>query len=175
VRRTTVALVAAAATALGAGAASAATPVGVVREVMAGAPGRMPTALRCVSSTELLTAGGRRHSDATVAVTVHTGPRWTVLLDQTRVCRPLYLFRTRASGASVKVVDAVATVLHEKAHVNGVLVEWRATCAAIPGVLSRLRRWGYTAMQLEAAQSWLTDGADQSRSAEYRLAGRCRI
>ena len=91
------------------------------------------------------------------------------------MCRPLYLFRTKARVESVQVVEAVATVLHEKAHVNGVLVEWKATCAAIPGVLSQLRRWGYTTMQLEAAQSWLVDGADTSRSAEYRLGGRCHI
>ncbi len=91
------------------------------------------------------------------------------------MCRPLYLFRTKARGESVKVVNAVATVLHEKAHVNGILVEWRATCAAIPAVLSQLRRWGYSATQLEAAQWWLTDGADNGRSAEYRLGGRCRV
>ena len=160
---------------LGTGLASAATPVGVAREVMVGAPGRMPTTLRCVPSGALLTAVGQRHSDATVAVTVSTGQRRTVLLDRARVCRPLYLFRTKARVESVEVVNAVATVLHEKAHVNGVLVEWKATCAAIPGVLSQLRRWGYTTMQLEAAQSWLVDGADASRSAEYRLGGRCHI
>jgi hypothetical protein len=91
------------------------------------------------------------------------------------VCRPLYLFRTKARGESVKVVNAVATVLHEKAHVNGILVEWKATCAAIPSVLSQLRRWGYTATQLEAAQWWLTDGADKGRSGEYRLGGRCHV
>ena len=160
---------------LGTGVASAATPVGVAREAMAGAPGRMPTTLRCVPSAALHTAGGQRHSDATVAVTVRTGQRLTVLLDRARVCRPLFLLRTKARVESVKVVNAVATVLHEKAHVNGVLVEWKATCAAIPGVLSQLRRWGSTTMQLEAVQSWLVDGADPSRSAEYRLGGRCHV
>ena len=174
-RRTTVAVVATAMMVLATGAASAAAPVGAAREVMAGAPGRMPTTLRCVPRAALLTAGGRRHSLATVAVTVRTGQQWTVLLDRAQVCRPLYLFRTKARGESVKVVNAVATVLHEKAHVNGVLVEWRATCAAIPAALSQLRRWGYSATQLEAAQWWLTDGADNGRSAEYRLGGRCRV
>ena len=174
-RRTTIAVVATAVMVLATGVASAAAPVGVAREVMAGAPGRMPTTLRCVPKAALLTAGGRRHSLATVAVTVRTGQRWTVLLDRVHVCRPLYLFRTKSRGESLQVANAVATVLHEKAHVNGILVEWRATCAAIPAVLSQLRRWGYTTTQLEAAQWWLTDGADEGRSGEYRLGGRCRV
>jgi hypothetical protein len=30
-------------------------------------------------------------------------------------------------------------------------------------------------MQVEAAQWWLTHGADKGRSGEYRLGGRCRL
>lgn len=159
-----------------AGSASAATPVEAVRQLMAGAPGQMPQSVRCVTTKELQSGEGRRLDSRAVAVAIRTGRTSVVLLDWRKVCRPLHLFRRGDGGGRVEpalAIQAMTSVLHEKAHVNGVRVEWRATCWAIPGVLRQLRRWGYTTRQLNAVRRYLTAELDRHRTREYRLRGRC--
>ena len=68
----------------------------------------------------------------------------------------------------------MTSVLHEKAHVNGVRVEWKATCWAIPGVLEQLRRFGYTTRQLNAVRRYLTQELDRHRTSEYSSAAGAR-
>jgi hypothetical protein len=163
---------------LAAGSASAATPVETVRQLMAGAPGQMPQTVRCVTTKELQSGEGRRLDSRAVAVAIRTGRRSVVLLDWRKVCWPLHLFRRGDGGGRVEpalAIQAMTSVLHEKAHVNGVRVEWRATCWAIPGVLRQLRRWGYTTKQLDAARSYLTVELERHRTSEYKLRGRCRV
>jgi len=162
-------------TLLCAGPAVAASPVGIVREVMAGATGKMPQSVRCVTGQELLIGDGRRLQSETVGVAIRTGSRHIVLLDWKRVCNPIHRFRTGRRVQPADVIGAMSTVLHEKAHVNGVRIEWQATCAAIPGVLRQLRRWGYTARQLAAVKSYLTVVLDKARTGDYKLRGRCHV
>ena len=154
--------------------AVAASPVGVVRQVMAGAPGKMPQSVRCVTRKELRSGEGRRLASQTVGVAIRTGSRHVVLLDWKRICNPIHRFRTGRRVQPADVIGAMTTVLHEKAHVNGVRVEWQATCVAIPGVLRQLKRWGYTDRQLAAVKSYLTDVLDKARTGDYKLRGRCR-
>ena len=163
---------------LSAGSASAATPVEVVRQFMAAAPGQMPQTVRCVTTKELQSGEGRRLDSRAVAVAIRTGPTSVVLLDWRKVCRPLYLFHGGHGGGLVEpalAIQAMTSVLHEKAHVNGVRVEWKATCWAIPGVLGQLRRWGYTTRQLNIVRRYLTSDLDRHRTREYELRGRCRV
>jgi hypothetical protein len=155
--------------------AVAASPVGIVRQVMGGAPGNMPQSVRCVTKQALLTGEGRRLASETVGVAIRTGSNHVVLLDWKRICNPLHRFRTGRRVQPADVIGAMATVLHEKAHVNGVRVEWQATCVAIPGVLRQLRQWGYSARQLAAVKSYLTVVLDRARRGDYKLRGRCRV
>jgi hypothetical protein len=98
-----------------------------------------------------------------------------VLLDWKSICRPLALFAEKRVVDPAKAIEATAVVLHEKAHVNGVRVEWEAECAAIPGVLSQLRRWGYNSRQVAAMRWYLTVHADRGRPSDYKLRGRCHV
>ena len=163
---------------LSAGSASAATPVEAVRQLMAAAPGRMPQTVLCVTTKELQSGEGRRLDSRAVAVAIRTGRTSVVLLDWRKVCRPLQLFRGGHGGRRVEptlAIQAMTSVLHEKAHVNGIRVEWKATCWAIPGVLEQLRRWGYATRQLNAVRRYLTAELDRHRTSEYKLRGRCRV
>jgi hypothetical protein len=163
---------------LSAGSASAATPVEAVRQLMAGAPGQMPQTVRCVTTEELQSGEGRRLDSRAVAVAIRTGRTSIVLLDWRKVCRPLHLFRGGHGAGRVEpalAIQAMTSVLHEKAHVNGVRVEWKATCWAIPAVLEQLRRWGYATRQLNAVRRYLTTELDRHRTSEYKLRGRCRV
>lgn len=159
--------------ALGAGTASAATPIEVVRQVMTGAPGRMPDTLRCVTRRELLALDGHPGT-RTRGVSIWRDRTRTVLLDWKDVCRPLHRFRTGRRVEPAQAIQALLVVLHEKAHVNGIRVEWQAECAAIPGVLRQLKRWGYSGRQLSAVRRYLTVELDKGRTSEYKLRGRCR-
>jgi hypothetical protein len=152
---------------------SAATPIGVVREVLAAAPGRMPDTVRCVARSELRMGDVQRVDRRTVGVTIWGGRTRVVLLDWRRICVPLHRFRTKARVQPADVVQALHVVLHEKAHVNGVRVEWRAECAALRPTLAQLRRWGYTPRQVRAARLFLTTTLDRARPSAYKLRGRC--
>ncbi len=161
-----------------AGSASAATPVEAARQLMAGAPGQMPQTVRCVTTKQLQSGEGRRLDSRAVAVAIRTGRTSVVLLDRRKVCRPLHLFHGGHGGGLVEpalAIQAMTSVLHEKAHVNGVRVEWKATCWAIPGVLGQLRRLGYTTRQLNIVRRYLTSDLDRHRTREYELRGRCRV
>ena len=60
---------------LSAGSASAATPVEMVRQLMAAAPGQMPQTVHCVTTKELQSGEGRRLDSRAVAVAIRTGRR----------------------------------------------------------------------------------------------------
>jgi hypothetical protein len=159
-----------------AGTVSAAlSPIQVVRYVMTGATGRMPQELRCVSRQELLRGTGRHLDSRTRGVTIRTGRKFTVLLDWNDVCKPLHRLRTGRRVQPAEVVQALSTVLHEKAHVQGIRSEWQATCWGIPGVLDQLREWGWTAKQLAAVKWYLVFALDRARPDEYKLRGRCHV
>jgi hypothetical protein len=158
-----------------AGSAVAAGPVDVVRQVMTAAPGKMPQSVRCVSRHELLRGDGRRLASGVVGVTIRTGRTRVVLLDWKEVCLPLHRFRTGRRVQPADAIKAMATVLHEKAHVNGVRTEWKATCVAIPSVLRQFRLWGYNARQVAAIKWYLTEDLDNGRAQEYKLRGRCHV
>ena len=160
---------------LGVGTASAATPLDVVRQVMEAAPGRMPQSVRCVSREELLHGDGRRLASRTVGVTIRTGKTRVVLLDWQEVCVPLYRFRTGARVQPADAIKAMVTVLHEKAHVQGIRSEWQATCWGIPGVARQLKQWGYNARQVAAVKWFLVYNVDSGRPEEYKLRGRCHV
>jgi hypothetical protein len=158
-----------------AGTASAATPTEVVRQVMAAAPGRMPQSVRCVARPELLTAGGHRHRSGVRGVTIRKGPMRTVLLDWKEVCNPLHRFRMKRRIQRADVIAATMTVLHEKAHVNGVRTEWQANCWAIREVIRQFQRWGYNERQLTAVLWYVSVDLDMGRTDEYKVTGRCRL
>jgi hypothetical protein len=108
-------------------------------------------------------------------VTIRTGRKYVVLLDWNHACKPLYRYRTGRRVEPADVVDAMATVLHEKAHVQGIRTEWKATCWGIPGVVRQLREWGWSAKQLAAVKWYLVYAADGGRSGDYKLRGRCHV
>jgi hypothetical protein len=155
------------------------TPVGTVLEVMLAAPGTMPGSVRCVTSDELRRRTGRR--DWWGVTLGSTGLGSTVLLDMKRVCRPLHRRRTgrRLDGRSpefYELVNALALVMHEKAHVQGVAAEWQAECWGIRPTLNQLRRLGYTnADVLAEVKYYLALWLDVERDEEYKLYGRCRV
>ena len=155
------------------------TPVGTVLEVMLAAPGTMPGYVRCVTPDELHRRTGRRDWWGFTF-----GPRGrgsAVLLDMKAVCRPLHRQRTgrRLDGRSAEfyeLVFALALVLHEKAHVQGIDAEWQAECWGIRPTLKQLRRWGYNnANVLAEVKYYLALWLDVERSEEYKLYGRCRV
>ena len=76
---------------------------------------------------------------------------------------------------SVNLVWALSTVFHEKAHLQGIRAEWKATCWAIRPTLNQLRRWEIKADDLEKVQHYLTHTLDGWRQEEYKLYGRCRV
>ena len=136
----------------------------------------MPQSIRCVSAEELRVRSHRAvGSRAALGLTIRTGSTRVVLLDWKKVCFPLSRYLEKRAVRPDEVIEAVALVLHEKAHVNGVWIEWKAECAAIPGVLSQLRRWGYDARQVAVVKWYLTVRADRGRVGEYKLRGRCRV
>src|SRR4029453_13149644 len=99
------------------------------------APGQMPQTVRCVTTEELQSGEGRRLDSRAVAVAIRTGRTSIVLLDWRKVCRPLHLFRGGHGAGRVEpalAIQAMTSVLHEKAHVNGVRVESNATGRAAP-------------------------------------------
>ncbi len=163
-----------------AGTATAAlSPIEVVRYVMAGAPGKMPENLRCVSTAEIAKVSGGIHGLRAVGVTIQrrrsTVTTATVLLDWKGVCHPLHRFRTGRRVEPAHVIQALETVLHEKAHVQGIRTEWKATCWGIPGVVEQLRDWGYKARQLTAVKWYLVYHLDGIRHPDYQLRGRCNV
>ena len=165
-----------------AGTATAATPVGVVREIMEAAPGKMPGELRCISRQELLrkarpmlrAAGRTVHAGLSGLTFVRAG-HMVVLLDGNRVCRPLYRYVTQGGVPFGTIVDALAAVLHEKAHAQGIRTEWKASCWAIRPTLSQGRRWGWTAKELSEVKHYLAFYLDGWVPEEYKLYGRCRV
>jgi hypothetical protein len=156
-------------------ASAALTPIEVVRYVMTNAPGKMPQKIQCVTREELLRGDGRNITNNAIGITIRKGNTATVLLDWAEVCTPLHRFRTGRRVEPAAVINAMSTVLHEKAHVQRIRTEWKATCWAIPGVARQLRAWGYTARQVAAAKWYLVHFADRGRSGEYKLRGRCDV
>ena len=157
---------------------AATTPIGVVRQVMAAAPGKMPDSVRCVPRSELLRlVAARRIDRRTVGITILTGGTSVVLLDWRKVCFPLHRY---ATGHQVQepwdVVNALAVVMHEKAHVQGIRTEWKAECWGIRAALKQLRRrWGYSAEHLATVRYQLALAFDRARPEDYKLYGRCRV
>lgn len=152
-----------------------ASPSSYVREIIEReAPGQVGASIRCVTTSELAREADRRPVGTALAgVTItQRGRRTRILLSYSRVCRPIA--RHRLTG---KLYDttalAILTVLHEAAHARGIRVEWKATCAAIPGTLRMLRRWGADPYQLRRAGRFLRVGAEKYRLGEYKLRGRC--
>ena len=172
-RRATAIVVAVTLVAVGVGTASAMTPIDVVRQVMEAAPGRMPQSVRCVPTTALPRATGRDYSLRASGVTTTRGKVVTVRLDWTKVCNPLYRFRTHRRIQPAEALEAMLTVLHEKVHVQGVHAEWKANCIAIPQVLRQLKVWGYSARQIAAVRWYLALHLDKGRPSEYRVRGKC--
>ena len=155
------------------GALAAPTPISVVREVMAAAPGRMPESVRCVPTRELPMARGSDYSRRASGVTTRRGTVATVLLDWRHVCNPLYRFRMKRRVEPAAALQALMTLLHEHAHVQGVRTEWKANCTALPWVLRQVRRWGYNKRQVDAVTRYVTIELDKGRPAEYKVTGRC--
>lgn len=143
-----------------------------VRQVMADGPGKMPRSVSCVSRAEIRK---RSRSSSAVGLTITTNGKSTVLLDWRRVCLPLGRYFSGRNVEPARVVGALVVVMHEKAHVNGIHVEWQAECAAIPAALKQLQRWGYSARQVAGLKRVLLEILDRGQSNEYKLRGRCRV
>jgi len=139
---------------------------------MADGPGKMPQSVSCVARSEIRKRSGSPHA---IGLTITTNRRSVVLLDWNRVCVPLGLYFSARAVEPARVANALIVVMHEKAHVNGIHVEWKAECAAIPAVLGQLKRWGYSARQRAGLRVLLVDYFDRSRTSEYKLRGRCHI
>ncbi|HEU0247977.1 MAG TPA: hypothetical protein VFR38_12905 [Gaiellaceae bacterium] len=152
-----------------------ASPSAYVREIIEReAPGQVNASVRCVTSSELARQADRSAvGTALSGVTItQRGRRARILLSYSRVCKPIARYRLTGKLYGTTAL-AILTVLHEAAHARGIRVEWKATCAAIPGTLRMLRRWGADRYQLRRANRFLRVGAEKYRLGEYKLRGRC--
>ena len=152
-----------------------ASPSAYVREIIdREAPGQASASIRCVTSSELAReADGSPVGTALSGVTItQRGRRTRILLSYSRVCKPIARYRLTGKLYETTAL-AILTVLHEAAHARGIRVEWKATCAAIPGTLRMLRRWGADTYEVRRADRFLRVGAEKYRLGEYKLRGRC--
>ena len=152
-----------------------ASPSSYVREIIdREAPGQASASIRCVTSSELAReADGSPVGTALSGVTItQRGRRTRILLSYSRVCKPIARYRLTGKLYETTAL-AILTVLHEAAHARGIRVEWKATCAAIPGTLRMLRRWGADTYEVRRADRFLRVGAEKYRLGEYKLRGRC--
>jgi hypothetical protein len=155
------------------GVALAASPSAYVREILRlEAPGQASTPIRCVATSELARRGGKDGATA-LGVTILRGDSVErIMLSYPRVCKPIARYR-ETRRLFTTTATAVMTVLHEAAHARGIKVEWKAECAAIPGTLRVLRRWGASPYQLRQVERYVRVGAEKYRRGPYKLRGRC--
>lgn len=119
--------------------------------------------VRCVPQSSLVDRPGW----IVYGVTDPTG--MVVRLSKTLVCDQLD--RYLASGyLSHDALRALSTVAHEVAHTNGTVYEATAECQGITATLHYLARHHAGPAEVADARSYLVDGLDGLRPAQYRLA-----